>query len=90
MHFAAESHVDRSIRSGAAFVRTNVEGTQALLEACLAAGVERVVHVSTDEVYGSIEEGSWTEESPSCPTPPTPRPRPHPTSSPWPTSARTG
>ncbi|MGW7440713.1 dTDP-glucose 4,6-dehydratase [Streptomyces sp. NPDC054849] len=70
VHFAAESHVDRSIQSGAAFVRTNVEGTQALLEACLAAGVERVVHVSTDEVYGSIEEGSWTEESPLLPNSP--------------------
>ncbi len=70
VHFAAESHVDRSIESGAAFVRTNVEGTQALLEACLAAGVERVVHISTDEVYGSIEEGSWTEESPLLPNSP--------------------
>jgi dTDP-glucose 4,6-dehydratase len=70
VHFAAESHVDRSIESGAAFVRTNVEGTQALLEACLAAGVERMVHVSTDEVYGSIEEGSWTEESPLLPNSP--------------------
>ncbi|MEV6179083.1 dTDP-glucose 4,6-dehydratase [Streptomyces sp. NPDC052015] len=70
VHFAAESHVDRSIASGAAFVRTNVEGTQALLEACLAVGVERMVHVSTDEVYGSIEEGSWTEESPLLPNSP--------------------
>ncbi|TNY36125.1 dTDP-glucose 4,6-dehydratase [Thermomonospora catenispora] len=70
VHFAAESHVDRSIATAAAFVRTNVEGTQALLEACLAAGVERVVHVSTDEVYGSIEEGAWTEESPLSPNSP--------------------
>ncbi|MZE75279.1 dTDP-glucose 4,6-dehydratase [Streptomyces sp. SID5789] len=70
VHFAAESHVDRSIAGGAVFVRTNVEGTQALLEACLAAGVERVVHVSTDEVYGSIEEGVWTEESPLLPNSP--------------------
>ncbi|MFI9808957.1 dTDP-glucose 4,6-dehydratase [Streptomyces sp. NPDC052301] len=70
VHFAAESHVDRSIESGAAFVRTNVEGTQAVLEACLTARVERVVHISTDEVYGSIPEGYWTEESPLLPNSP--------------------
>ncbi|MCX4527162.1 MULTISPECIES: dTDP-glucose 4,6-dehydratase [unclassified Streptomyces] len=70
VHFAAESHVDRSIESGTAFVRTNVEGTQAVLDACLAVGVERVVHVSTDEVYGSIDEGFWTEESPLLPNSP--------------------
>ncbi|MER5451357.1 dTDP-glucose 4,6-dehydratase [Streptomyces sp. NPDC002764] len=70
VHFAAESHVDRSIASGAAFVRTNVEGTQALMEACLAAGVARVVHISTDEVYGSIEHGAWTERSPLLPNSP--------------------
>ncbi|MEU2915712.1 dTDP-glucose 4,6-dehydratase [Streptomyces massasporeus] len=63
LHFAAESHVDRSLESAVEFVRTNVGGTQTLLDACLEAGVERVVHVSTDEVYGSIEEGSWTEET---------------------------
>ncbi|MFI5661858.1 dTDP-glucose 4,6-dehydratase [Streptomyces sp. NPDC051684] len=70
VHFAAESHVDRSIESGAAFVRTNVEGTQALMEGCLAAKVARVVHISTDEVYGSIDEGVWTEESPLLPNSP--------------------
>ncbi|MFI2412170.1 dTDP-glucose 4,6-dehydratase [Streptomyces sp. NPDC018947] len=70
VHFAAESHVDRSVRSGAPFVRTNVGGTLTLLESCLGAGVERVVHVSTDEVYGSIAEGSWTEESPLLPNSP--------------------
>jgi dTDP-glucose 4,6-dehydratase len=70
VHFAAESHVDRSVDSGAPFVRTNVGGTQTLLEACLHTGVERVVHVSTDEVYGSISEGSWTEESPLLPNSP--------------------
>ncbi|MGV9693212.1 dTDP-glucose 4,6-dehydratase [Streptomyces sp. NPDC003444] len=70
VHFAAESHVDRSVRSATEFVRTNVEGTQALLSACLEAGVERVVHVSTDEVYGSIAEGSWTEERPLLPNSP--------------------
>src|SRR4051812_865072 len=62
VHFAAESHVDRSISGAAGFVLTNVLGTQQLLEAAVRHQVERVVHVSTDEVYGSIDEGSWTEE----------------------------
>jgi dTDP-glucose 4,6-dehydratase len=70
LHFAAESHVDRSLESAVDFVRTNVLGTQNLLEACLKSGVERVVHVSTDEVYGSIEQGSWTEEWPLRPNSP--------------------
>ncbi|MFJ7773362.1 dTDP-glucose 4,6-dehydratase [Streptomyces sp. NPDC097107] len=70
VHFAAESHVDRSVESAAEFVRTNVGGTQTLLDACLATGVGRVVHVSTDEVYGSITEGSWTEEWPLAPNSP--------------------
>ncbi|WP_028810373.1 dTDP-glucose 4,6-dehydratase [Streptomyces flavidovirens] len=70
LHFAAESHVDRSLQSAAAFMRTNVGGTQNLLEAALRSGVERVVHVSTDEVYGSIDEGSWTELSPLLPNSP--------------------
>jgi dTDP-glucose 4,6-dehydratase len=61
VHFAAETHVDRSIESGADFVMTNVVGTQTVLESALRAGVGKVVHVSTDEVYGSIESGSWTE-----------------------------
>jgi dTDP-glucose 4,6-dehydratase len=56
VNFAAETHVDRSIRGGADFVMTNVVGAQTLFEACLAAGVGRVLHVSTDEVYGSIPE----------------------------------
>jgi dTDP-glucose 4,6-dehydratase len=67
VHFAAESHVDRSIRQSAQFVHTNVAGTQALLDACLRSGVQRFVQVSTDEVYGSIETGSWTEDSPLLP-----------------------
>ncbi|WP_406149020.1 dTDP-glucose 4,6-dehydratase [Streptomyces sp. NBC_01012] len=67
VHFAAESHVDRSIEAAADFVRTNVSGTQTLLEACVRRGVQRVVHVSTDETYGSIEEGSWTEDWPLQP-----------------------
>jgi dTDP-glucose 4,6-dehydratase len=63
VHFAAESHVDRSIAGGAAgFVLTNVLGTQQLLDAAVRAEVGRVVHVSTDEVYGSIDTGSWTED----------------------------
>ncbi|MFF8608929.1 dTDP-glucose 4,6-dehydratase [Streptomyces sp. NPDC015346] len=70
VHFAAESHVDRSVAGGGDFVRTNALGTQVLLEAALHSGVERVVHVSTDEVYGSIDEGAWTEEWPLLPNSP--------------------
>jgi nucleoside-diphosphate-sugar epimerase len=70
VHFAAESHVDRSTESSQAFVRTNVEGTRVLLQAAVDAGVERFVHVSTDEVYGSITEGSWPEEHPLSPNSP--------------------
>jgi dTDP-glucose 4,6-dehydratase len=62
VNFAAESHVDRSIHGASEFVLTNVLGAQQVFEACLRAGVGRVLHVSTDEVYGSIESGSWTEE----------------------------
>ncbi len=61
VHFAAESHVDRSVRDASIFVETNVLGTQRLLDAALRAGTGRFVHVSTDEVYGSIAEGSWDE-----------------------------
>ncbi|TBO58455.1 dTDP-glucose 4,6-dehydratase [Streptomyces kasugaensis] len=70
VHFAAESHVDRSIRSGADFAATNVLGTQTLLESAVAHGVGRFVHVSTDEVYGSIAHGSWTESQPLAPNSP--------------------
>ncbi|MGC5562286.1 dTDP-glucose 4,6-dehydratase [Streptomyces sp. FR-108] len=70
VHFAAESHVDRSIASADAFVRTNVTGTQTLLDAALRHGVERFVHVSTDEVYGSVESGSSTERDPLDPNSP--------------------
>jgi dTDP-glucose 4,6-dehydratase len=62
VHFAAESHVDRSILGSADFVLTNVLGTQTLLQGALEAGVGKFVHVSTDEVYGSIEVGSWSED----------------------------
>lgn len=61
VHFAAESHVDRSIADGAAFVRTNVLGTFTLLDYALKHGVRRFIHVSTDEVYGSTPEGSFVE-----------------------------
>ncbi|WP_371663137.1 dTDP-glucose 4,6-dehydratase [Streptomyces sp. NBC_00280] len=70
VHFAAESHVDRSLDAAADFVRTNVLGTQTVLEAALRTGVARFVHVSTDEVYGTIERGAWTEESPLLPNSP--------------------
>jgi dTDP-glucose 4,6-dehydratase len=70
VHFAAETHVDRSITGSDVFVRTNVVGTQVLLEAAKRHGVARFLHVSTDEVYGSITEGSWTEESPLAPNSP--------------------
>ena len=71
VHMAAESHVDRSILEASAFVRTNVMGTQALLDAARAARVQRFVHVSTDEVYGSLgPEGHFTEESPLAPNSP--------------------
>jgi dTDP-glucose 4,6-dehydratase len=70
VHFAAESHVDRSITGAADFVSTNVVGTQVLLQAALEAEVGRFVHVSTDEVYGSIEHGSWPETHPLEPNSP--------------------
>ncbi|WNF00975.1 dTDP-glucose 4,6-dehydratase [Streptomyces luomodiensis] len=70
VHFAAESHVDRSITGAAAFVRTNVLGTQTLLDAALRHGVGPFVHVSTDEVYGSIASGSWLEDHPLSPNSP--------------------
>ncbi len=62
VHLAAESHVDRSITGARLFFETNVLGTHQLLESAYRAGVERFVHVSTDEVYGSISEGSWSED----------------------------
>ena len=61
VHFAAESHVDRSIKDPYAFVRTNCHGTNVLCDVAREVGVERFLHVSTDEVYGTIAEGSFTE-----------------------------
>ena len=62
LHLAAESHVDRSITGARLFYETNVLGTQQLLESARTLGVERFVHVSTDEVYGSIAHGAWRED----------------------------
>ncbi|MEJ2577966.1 MAG: dTDP-glucose 4,6-dehydratase [Kineosporiaceae bacterium] len=70
VHFAAETHVDRSIDGARPFVMTNVVGTQTLLDAALRHKVGRFVHVSTDEVYGSIETGSWPETHPLEPNSP--------------------
>lgn len=70
VHFAAESHVDRSIEGGSEFVSTNVMGTQVLLDAARTTNIKRFVHVSTDEVYGSISEGSWPEDHPLLPNSP--------------------
>jgi dTDP-glucose 4,6-dehydratase len=69
-NFAAETHVDRSIMGGDEFVRTNVYGAYVLLDCARARGVERFLQVSTDEVYGSIEEGAWTEDWPMDPRSP--------------------
>ncbi|MCD6422549.1 MAG: dTDP-glucose 4,6-dehydratase [Elusimicrobia bacterium] len=63
IHFAAESHVDRSIKNATPFMRTNVIGTQMLLDASLKYGVKKFVHISTDEVYGEIKKGKFTENS---------------------------
>jgi dTDP-glucose 4,6-dehydratase len=71
VHFAAESHVDRSIMDSAPFVRTNVVGTQVLLDVARARRVQRFVQVSTDEVYGSLgATGAFTEETPLAPNSP--------------------
>jgi dTDP-glucose 4,6-dehydratase len=70
VNFAAESHVDRSIESSANFVRTNILGTHNLLELALKFGVPRFLQISTDEVYGSISRGSWSEDFPLLPNSP--------------------
>jgi UDP-glucose 4,6-dehydratase len=70
IHAAAESHVDRSFRSSILFTRTNTLGTHTVMEACHASKVERIIHISTDEVYGEILEGSCNEQSPMNPTNP--------------------
>ena len=71
VNFAAESHVDRSILDSGPFVRTNIVGTQILMDACRAVGSQRYLQVSTDEVYGSLgAEGFFTEETPLAPNSP--------------------
>lgn len=70
VHFAAESHVDRSILNPKVFLKTNVEGTYNLLELSRQFDIKRFINIITDEVYGEIEEGSFTEESPLKPNSP--------------------
>ena len=70
VNFAAESHVDRSIDSSREFIQTNVLGTHTLLESARKSNVEMFLQVSTDEVYGSIAEGSWDEDFPLKPNSP--------------------
>ncbi len=72
VHFAAESHVDRSILDCQPFLTTNILGTQVVLDVARSMGIERLVHISTDEVYGSLDtdEGQFTEDSPLMPNSP--------------------
>jgi len=70
INFAAESHVDRSIQDSLPFVHSNTYGVQVLLEAALEAEVKTFIQISTDEVYGTISEGAWTESSPLLPNSP--------------------
>src|ERR687885_2161380 len=72
VHFAAESHVDRSIGDATPFLRTNVVGTQCLLDAARAAGTPRFVQVSTDEVYGTLapDDPPFSETTPLAPNSP--------------------
>ncbi|OGX58018.1 MAG: dTDP-glucose 4,6-dehydratase [Omnitrophica WOR_2 bacterium RIFOXYC2_FULL_38_12] len=71
VHFAAESHVDRSIIDPGIFIQTNITGTYNLLECARENGVRKLIHISTDEVYGSLgAEGSFTENSPLLPNSP--------------------
>ena len=70
INLAAESHVDRSILDASPFIETNVRGTQVLLEGAKKHQIQRFIQVSTDEVYGSINSGSFTEESPLSPNSP--------------------
>lgn len=70
VHFAAESHVDRSIQDGSRFVRTNCMGTNVLCDVANTVGVGTFLHISTDEVYGSVEQGSSLETDPLAPRSP--------------------
>ena len=70
VHLAAESHVDRSIENAFPFEHTNIRGTLTLLEESRKAGIEKFIHISTDEVYGEIIDGQFTESSPLNPNSP--------------------
>ncbi|MGC8588716.1 MAG: dTDP-glucose 4,6-dehydratase [Hydrogenobaculum sp.] len=71
VHFAAESHVDRSILDASPFIETNVKGTQVLLDVAKDIGVEKFINIATDEVYGELgEEGTFREDSPLVPNSP--------------------
>ncbi|MFM7146970.1 MAG: dTDP-glucose 4,6-dehydratase, partial [Actinomycetales bacterium] len=70
VNFAAETHVDRSIHGPQDFIITNVVGAQTLFDACLRHEIARTVHIGTDEVYGSIDVGSWNEDEPLRPNSP--------------------
>ena len=70
INFAAESHVDRSIENSSEFIRTNVLGTQVLLDSAKKHKIKKFIQISTDEVYGSILSGSWDESSPLLPNSP--------------------
>jgi dTDP-glucose 4,6-dehydratase len=70
VHFAAESHVDRSLLDPDVFVRTNCSGTNVMCDLSVQAGIGRFVHISTDEVYGSIDDGSFSETDPLFPRSP--------------------
>jgi dTDP-glucose 4,6-dehydratase len=70
VNFAAETHVDKSIKSGSEFVRSNVLGTHVLLESALRNDIQRFIQISTDEVYGSIDTGSWNERETLSPNSP--------------------
>lgn len=70
VHFAAESHVDRSINDATAFIHTNIQGTQIIMDASRKFGVKRLIFISTDEVYGEICNGKFNENSPLRPNSP--------------------
>ena len=70
VHFAAESHVDRSIWNATSFIKTNIEGTKILLDVAKNAKIKKFIHISTDEVYGEIKRGQFYENSPLSPSSP--------------------
>lgn len=70
VNFAAETHVDRSIKDASAFTRTNIEGVRVLLEVCRKYKIKKFIQISTDEVYGEIKKGKFTEQSPLRPNSP--------------------